>query len=188
MTSLTETSLYAAKDMDAKIAAFHKRGQSLQQEAHKLACSALLHVGKNNDVRVVGKLINAMPEMGRANALRGWFEAFGPIAFGEGDSISYVKGGKVKLGEAMKTPFWKFAPEPPYVALDMAKWFDQQVKRLEKDAEETGVDHSAIIGGLRKLQAQTPDKPAKAAKRGARKDQPKVKPQPAKPEQQPAAH
>ena len=137
-----------AAQIDAACIAFFKKGQTLQTEAHKIACSVLAHLGEHGDIRVVAKFLNAMPEMSRANALRAWFEAFGPISFDKNEPV-FVKTKKTKLGEALATPFWKFKPEPEYVPLDAAAALDKLIKRLIKDAKETGTDHSVTIQALK---------------------------------------
>lgn len=137
-----------AAEMDAAIIKFSKRGQSLQQEAHKIACSALLHVGKHGNINVVAKVLAGIPEMGRANALRDWFAAFGPVAFVQNAPV-FVKGKPTRLGEAMDEPFWKFSPEKPYQPAEPVKMIEAMIKRLQTDQKKLKVDHSATIQALR---------------------------------------
>ena len=129
-------------------ATFHTRGQSLQSEAHKIACSVLHHVGEHGDVRVVTKFLATMPEMSRTNAVRAWFEEFGPVAFDTKGPL-FVKDKATKIGEAIAIPFWKFKQEQPYQPVDAAKALDKLIKRLVKDTKETGTDHSVTIAALR---------------------------------------
>lgn len=140
------------KAIDTAIAALFTSGQTFQKEAHAVAVSVLAHVGKHGDVRVAGKLvnglINAMPEMSRVNALRSWLEAFGPIAFDDAGVAMYVKGKKTEIAKAAETPFWKFAPEVPYQAMDVLKSVDQFIKRLQKDQKETKRNHATMIATL----------------------------------------
>lgn len=155
MTAKTTIKLYKANEIDARIVLLHKNGQRLQTEMHKLACSVLLHVGESGDVRVVQKFLAAMPEMSRTNGLRNWFEQFGPVKFNVSEdgveTVVHVKGGKTKLGDAMAKPFWKFSAKEgqPYEPIDMQKYIEQQMKKLEKDAEKTGRDHSAVLAALK---------------------------------------
>ena len=146
---MTTFKLYeTAAQIDAACIAFTKKGASLQAEAHKLACSVLRHVGEHGDVRVVSKFIASFPELARVNAVKAWFEAFGPVAF-DNTGVSYVKGGKTRLGEAMEMPFWKFSPEKPYEPVNPAKALEALIKKLVKDAKLTGIDHSATIADLK---------------------------------------
>jgi hypothetical protein len=134
---------------------FHTQGQSLQGEAHKIACSVLHHVGEHGDVRVVAKFLQTMPEMSRVNALKAWFEEFGPVAFDTKGAL-FVKDKATKIGEAMAMPFWKFKVEAPYVPVDAAKALDKLIKRLVKDTKETGTDHSVTIQALRLVPIHVP--------------------------------
>lgn len=136
--------------IEAALKSIFTRGQSLQKDIHIAACSVLAHIGKHSDVRLVNKLLAAMPEASRKNAMRDWLMAFGPIMF-EQDKPVYVKGGKVSLGNAMAEPFWLFSPEPVYHPLDLSKFIKSMVRKLEKDAKETKADHSAIINAMQKL-------------------------------------
>lgn len=136
--------------IDAAIVKLHKSGQRVQSEMHKLACSVLDHVGKHSDITVVGRFINAMPEMARKNALRNWFETFGPVVFGEGEQISFVKGKQTKLQPAMQKPFWKLVgvEGKPYEAIDVQAQVAIWIKKLRTDAVNTKRDHSALIHAL----------------------------------------
>lgn len=149
-------------ELSKAIKSIHTRGQKLQQDIHRVACSVLHHIGKHKDVRVASRFIQeltqAMPEMSRVNSLKQWFEAFGPVRFATTEEIEagspavvYLKDKKLALGDAMAKPFWKFKAleGAPYVPLDMNKEIDRMIKRLEKDAAETSVDHSAMISALR---------------------------------------
>ena len=145
----------SASEIEAACVAFHKRGQTFQTEAHRIACSVLQHVGKHGDIRVLAKFLASFPEMSRVNAVRSWFEAFGPVAF-DGNDPSFVRGGKCRLGEAMQTPFWKFKPEAEYTPLDAAAALENLIKKLRKDAAKTGIDHTATIEALKVVPVSRP--------------------------------
>lgn len=141
--------------IEAACVAFGKRADTLQNEAHKIACSVLAHVGEHSDVRVVAKFLDAMPGSYRTNAVREWFETFGPITFDKNKPV-FCQGRKTKLGEAMEKPFWKFKPETAYVPLEAAKALESLIKRLEKDTKETGTDHAATIAALKVVPVARP--------------------------------
>jgi hypothetical protein len=145
------------KAIDAAMVALFASGQSFQKEAQSVALSVLQHVATHGDVRVASKLvngmINAMPELSRINALRAWFEAFGPIAFDEAGVAMYVKGKAADVSKAAATPFWKFKPEEPYQAMDVLKSVEQYIKRLQKDQKETKRNHSTVIAALESVKA-----------------------------------
>jgi hypothetical protein len=136
---------------------------SAQTETHLLACSVLAHVGKHKDVRLVTTLLESVGDMVRTNAIRSWFESHGPVKFDDKGAISYAAERPTQLAKAMGTPFWKFKPEEAYKPLEIGKSFDRWVKALEKDAKETGRDHTALIAGLVNLrpdvEPQTVDTP-----------------------------
>lgn len=135
-----------AVNLNSEIEKYAKTAATLQTRTHVLACSVLKHYGEHKDVRMVLKFIAAVPEMVRVNGLKLWFEAFAPIKFTDEGAI-YLKDGKYKLGEALDKPFWKFkaVEGAPYEAIDLLKYAQQQIKKLEKDQEKTGRNHSALI-------------------------------------------
>lgn len=143
---MSKIKLIPAANLVGEIEKYAKTAATLQTRTHVLACSVLQHYGQNKDIRIVLKFINAVPEMVRVNGLKLWFEAFAPIKFTEETAV-YVKDGKFKLGDAMDKPFWKFKANEgvPYEAIDLLKYAQQQVKKLQKDQEKTGRDHSALI-------------------------------------------
>ena len=143
------TLITSLKAIDAAIISMHERGQSLQTDMHTIACSVLAHVGKNRDTRVVLKLINAMPDLARINSLKLWFETFGNVKF-DGKDVRLTDNA-CRIADAMKKPFWKFKATEgvPYEPVDIPAMIASMVKRLEKDAKITGMDHSAVIHKLR---------------------------------------
>lgn len=151
------------KAIDAAMVALFASGQSFQKEAHAVALSVLQHVATHGDVRVASKLVNgmcaAMPELSRINALRSWFEAFGPIAFNDEGVAVYIKGKPANVAKAAETPFWKFKPEEPYQAMDVLKSVDQFIKRLTKDQKETKRNHGALVSQLEAIKSQMEAKP-----------------------------
>jgi hypothetical protein len=142
--------LVGTKAIEDALMSIHRRGQTLQQDMHVAACSVLQHIGQHSDIRMAAKLLNAMPEAARKNAMRDWLSEFGPITF-DGDNPIFVQGGKVRLGDAQANPFWKFSPEKPYQAVDVAALIASTIKKLEKDQKETKANHGSLIAGLEKL-------------------------------------
>lgn len=167
MTKATIT-LIPARSIPKAIKDIHSRGQSLQADMHQLACSVLSHLGKTKDIRHTLAFLQAMPEMSRANSMRQWFEAYGPIRFPTAEEkkagapeAMFVKDKKTLLGDAMANPFWKFKATEgvAYEPVDVAAQIKQLIARLEKDqtkAKAAGktVNHSATIAQLRALTPQ----------------------------------
>lgn len=75
----------------------------MKADLHRLACLVLAHVGKHRDVRLVTRLVDAVPGRYKAS-LKAWFEAFGPIAF-VGDDAQYTPN-RILLSNAIDAPFW----------------------------------------------------------------------------------
>jgi hypothetical protein len=138
------------KSIKDAINVFENNGKALQEEAHKIACSVLQHVGKYGDILVLRRFLDAMPDMARTNGLRLWFETFGPVTF-KGNEAQYVKGGKTRLGDAIAKPFWKFktVEGSTYEPIDPNTVLNALIKKFEKDAEKTQRDHSATILALK---------------------------------------
>ena len=158
-----------AAEIEAAIDSFKRRGATLQKDAHKIACSVLQHVAEHHDVRMVTRFLEAMPEAIRSNAVRKWFETFGPVGFDKKGPL-YVADRKTRLADAINTPFWRFAASEgtEYKPLDVEKFLQDAVKRLRKDEKETGRNHSATIMALMCAPATTPsadneDQPAEQA-------------------------
>ena len=129
----------AKKEIEARTAALKLSAAGIQAEAHVLACSVLVHVAKHGNINVLAQFIDALPDMVRKNAVHQWFETFGQLTFGPNDEgvvgwrIDRTK--KVRLGEAMIKPFWKFKANEgaPYKPLVMDTYLDEQIKKLERD-------------------------------------------------------
>jgi hypothetical protein len=130
------------------LASIKSRGATLQKDIHVAACSVLAHVGKHGDVRLVSRLLESCPDMTRKNAIKAWFEAFGPVSFAEKGEVKHNPATKLQLATAMGKPFWVFKPEEAYVPMDVTKAFDSFIKKLEKDHKETGRDHTAMVAKL----------------------------------------
>jgi hypothetical protein len=140
------------KEINDKIEELRVKGRDLQHDTHVLACSVLAHTAKHGNINVLLNFLDAVPDMVRANALQTWFESFGQLTYGaikEGDDPMWRidRSKKVKLGDAMVKPFWKFKAHEgsPYIPLDMAKWCETQIKALERDAAKTGHSHDHLI-------------------------------------------
>jgi hypothetical protein len=144
------TLLTSVKAIETALDSIKKRGDELQRDTHVAACSILQHVGKHKDVRLITRLLDSLPNMTRKNAVKAWFEEFGPVAF-DNEEVQYIKTGKTRLGDAMGNPFWDFQPEKPYVPVSVEKLLASMISKLTKDTKETGVRHDAVIRGLTML-------------------------------------
>jgi hypothetical protein len=148
--------LYTSVDQINKaVVDFSKKGATLQAEAHKIACSVLAQVDKHSDVRVVTAMVTnftkACPSALRVNALREWFQEFGPIAFNAKGEVSFVRGKPTMLTQAQAEPFWTFEAKEggDYKPVDADAAIHALIKKLQKDETKLGTDHSATIQALR---------------------------------------
>lgn len=90
----------------AEAALVKARGTTLNAAIHSAACSVLAHVGQHRDVRLVDRLLVVVSDSVRANRLKAWFSAFGPVEFVEGQAK--YRRARTLLGDAVAKPFWKF--------------------------------------------------------------------------------
>lgn len=146
--------LTSEKAIDAALKDISARGASLQMDIHIAACSVMQHLIKHGNIGIVHKMLNALPESNRTNALRKWFEHYGPVVFSGNDPVyskAKIENKQVKLGEAMQTPFWKLKANEggDYEPVDVTVEINRLVNKLNKDAEKTGRDHSPVIAALR---------------------------------------
>lgn len=142
----------SVKLIEAAIVSARTMGETYQRELNKIALSVLNHMAKHKDVRLVNKFLESVVESVRANALRSWFETFGNMKYDtENKCMKYDGSRKVRLGEAMGNPFWKFEPEAEYVPIDVSKAVAVLLKRIQSDAKKTGRNHAKYIKGLEAL-------------------------------------
>jgi hypothetical protein len=134
--------------LDKAIVSIHARGQKLQADMHRVACSVLSHAFEHGDIRPLAKLLQAMPESSRSNALRAWSEHFGPVRY-DGKNPLFVKGRENQMAAAMAMPFWQFKPEEDYQPLDVIKSLNVLMKKLVTDGEKTERDHTAVITAIK---------------------------------------
>lgn len=145
--------LSGAAAIEKALQSITRKGQSLQKDIHVAACSVLDHVGKHREISLVTKLLAAMPDMSRRNAMRAWFDTFGMVAF-DGNDAKFDGNKKQRLGDAMAMPFHspKFKSEAEYVPLDIPAAIASLVKKLEADQKKVeGRNHVSLIASLSKL-------------------------------------
>lgn len=153
-------------EVDKALASIKLRGVKLQNDVHLAACSLLKHLFENKDIRMVHRLMDALPASYRTNAMRDWLTAFGPVSW---DKNKAVFNTKFDLSEADKhvrdallNPFWLFTEEPAYVPVDVAAMLNAVIKKLDKDMVQSGgkVDHKALMSALETLKPEPAKKPA----------------------------
>ena len=163
MADLKIVHLYKGDKLEQKMEAFGKSMAKQQAEAHKIACSVLLHFGQFKDTRIVQRFLMLVPDMVRTNGLRAWFEAHAALRFIVDESGAepveqcvYVKDKwkdhkeAIKLGEAITKPFWKFkaVEGKPYQPINEAEYVSGIIQRLRQDTVKTGNDHTQLLKAL----------------------------------------
>lgn len=120
------------------ITSISTRGKSLDKDVHIAAVSCLIHADKHGDVTLATKLVAALPNSSRKNALRDWFLAFGKFTWDtENKQFAYNKAATTLTNEAIAMPFWEFKPEPEYKPFDINAAIQQVISRATK-AQEKG--------------------------------------------------
>lgn len=150
------------------IASIKVRGVKLQNDVHIACCAVLQHLIEHKDIRVVQKLMDALPASYRTNAVRDWFTAFGPVAWEKNKAVFNrqfnMDEAEQSFRQGVLDPFWLFSPEKPYVQLDLDKALASLVSKLNTDMEKTGRKHGHAISVLETLKASLSapgqDKPA----------------------------
>lgn len=139
------------------IASIKVRGVKLQNDVHIAACAVLQHLIElgNNDVRIVGRFMDALPASYRTNAMRDWFSAHGPIAWEKNkavfNSAFNLAEQEASFRQGVRDPFWLFSPEAEYQPINVKAKLDQLIKALVKDQEKTGAKHGSTIAVLEGL-------------------------------------
>ena len=142
-------------ELDKAFKSIKGRGNTLQMDVHKAACGVLHRMNElgNNDVRIVGKLMESLPASYRTNAMRDWFTAFGPVAWDKNKPVfARDKADKtIALTAALAEPFWLFSPEADYKPLDVDKALYALIKKLTADQTKSGAHHGKALAVLETL-------------------------------------
>lgn len=136
-TEKTFKTLAGAAAINAAISSIQGRGKKLALDIHICAVSTLLHADQHGDITLAAKLVQALPDFSRRNALLDWFQAFGKFGWdADAKALTFDKTKKTQRIEAIETPFWDFKPEAEYkpfvLAAELKKLVDKAVKAQER--------------------------------------------------------
>lgn len=176
MANKTETTAFKAPAIDKlprgeanigkAIASIKVRGAKLQNDVHIAACAVLQHLIEHKDIRIVGKLMDALPASYRTNAVRDWFTAFGPVAWEKNKPVFNKQFNMAEADQSFRQavldPFWLFSPEAVYQPINLNVKLEQLIKALVKDQDKTGAKHGHAIAVLEGLKSAPPAAPAPA--------------------------
>jgi hypothetical protein len=90
--------------------ALNEELMELRPDLHQVACSVLAHVEKYGNVRLIDRLIAAVPAFMGTHPLMDWFTVFGPVEFVDGKA-KYKARGQSAIEVATALPFWTVAAE-----------------------------------------------------------------------------
>lgn len=122
-----------SKAIDTAIKSIATRGKSLDKDIHIAAVSTLMHADEHGDVTLAQRLVDAIPQSARKNALKDWFLAMGKFSYDtQNKTLIFNKQGVTMKDKAIATPFWAFKPEPEYKPFDINAAIAQLVTRANK--------------------------------------------------------
>lgn len=152
--------LITSDELIAKeIKAIKVAGKKLQERIHTVAVSIMARWAETGDRRPmltnINALVSAMPEMGRANALKAWAQLHLQLGY-EGKELVWPEGQKFTpeaehIQAASDEPFWALQPEPEYKPVDFTKLLQRLVKAAETDLQKMGEQSSVDTDTLAKL-------------------------------------
>lgn len=141
-----------AKAIDTAIKSIATRGKKFEADIHQAAVSVLVHADKHGDITLAQKLIEAVPNLARKNALREWLMAFGKFGYdSENKTMTYNGKGSTLVEEAIETPFWVFKPEKDETLFDLNAAIHNLIKRAENAAAKGAKVPAAQLNKLRTL-------------------------------------
>jgi hypothetical protein len=137
------------------IADVNLKGKALETLIHTVAVSILVHVEKHREVSLANKLIEAVPNLARKNALRDWFIAFGKMTYDKETQVMvFSKTATTNDKDATQNPFWTFKPESEYVPFDLIAATNNLIKiaetKLNKGNKQDKIP-SNVLANLRKV-------------------------------------
>jgi len=135
--------------------------KALQSQIHQCAVSALAHTFESGDYRSVTRLLNALPNGQRVQALAVWFDAMSDHVLeikkaNSAFSVALAAGWKDKIGDradqllevAMAQDYGTFTKEakPTAMTLEkMIKWLEAKATAPDEDVEPAA---KAVAGKL----------------------------------------
>ena len=146
--------LDGTKAINTAIDSIKTRGKSLDKDIHQAAVSCLDHAEQHGDITLAEKLVKALPNSSRRNALRDWFMAYGKFNYDmKSKGFTYDKEAVTNLEQAIVTPFWEFKPEIEYVPFNLKEQITRILVKAEKAIEKGEEVATEDLATLRQLAA-----------------------------------
>jgi hypothetical protein len=141
---MTTFTILDPKTCGRKIDRIAKVGRALQTEIHSVAVSTLAHIREHGDYTLAIRLLNAMPNGQRVNALGFWYGHFSDGVFKvsfDKDSASWVgklKGDRdqIDVEGAANTSYADLVPEKKYTTFTVEAF----ASMLKRKANEDGLN------------------------------------------------
>lgn len=129
--------LTGATAINTAINSIQNRSKKLAQDIHVCAVSCLMHADQHGDITLAARLVQALPDMTRKNALLDWLQAFGKFGWdADAKALTFDKTKKTNKEGACETPFWVFKPETEYKPFDLKAELARLVAKATKAAEK----------------------------------------------------
>lgn len=140
--------LHTQDDINKAIDSIRNRGARLDADIQIAAVSTTLHAVLHGDCILINRLISAMPNGSRVNALRAWFETFAPVEYSEKskeftlhkanaaqqrtDCEASEDGLCADIRAGMLEMWTSLKPEPDYKPTDLTKMLAKLVADANK--------------------------------------------------------
>lgn len=141
MTRINFNKLALANSDDqflAAIASIQRRGESVQLDIHLFLVAVATRWASTGDVRpaikMVNKLIDALPSGIRSNAIKAWIETYLGFKWDQAGMFTPgdMKHADLSIKKLANIRWWEFKPEPEYKPMD----FTAAVLTLIKKADD----------------------------------------------------
>lgn len=126
--------------LNAAIESIARRGKRFDNDVQTAALSCMHHHANHGDVTLTNRLVEAMPNGSRVNALRAYIETFSAVAWDEeAKAFKHDKTRKHRLDAASETTWVEFKPEAAYKPIDdPMEALSNLIGRFDKDREQLG--------------------------------------------------
>jgi hypothetical protein len=162
---------YTKAQMPAAIKSISGRGQRLQNDIHRIACSIVYGLAQSGDwpsaVAYTNRLMDAMPESLRKEGFKLWAKAFLLMDHGKVDKVDTflrltdvsgkgVSHQSLDVVKAVANPFWSYTKEPEAKPFNLTEAIVRVLKQADnhnKKPVEGDVIPAEVLTALRALAA-----------------------------------
>lgn len=159
-----------AAAVSAAITSIKSRGAKLDNDIHSAALACLFHADKHGDITLMNKLLLALPNSARRNALAQWAVHFGKFMPNEDKKsmetapLAFDKASSTDIEGATAKPFWDFKNvKEGTTEWDFGNYVDSVMKTLARHATtspEAKMMFDSIQAARQAILAKPPAAPA----------------------------